>query len=284
MKKTLHVLFCIVLFCVTGASLFAQSPRISIQGILKDANGVSVSDGNYAITFRLYNEPTGGTPLWEEQANVEVVGGIYSHYLGGVTPLRTSDFASVVYVAVRVGTFELTPRSELTYAPYTFASATVVCSGAVGDVKYSILDPVKFAQVNGDCWVPMDGRTLAQEDALRQLTGMTNLPNGGGLFIRMQDFANSDNDPGRDVNSPIAVVQGDDVKPHNHTMSEAGQISSPNILEGSFNVQCANCYTNIRLVGQGNYTTGNHVHTINNNDGAETRPKNLNLWGYIRIN
>ena len=56
---------------------------------------------------------------------MEVAGGIYSHYLGSVTPLDISDFASIVYVAVKVGSFELFPRSELTYAPYTLASAGV---------------------------------------------------------------------------------------------------------------------------------------------------------------
>lgn len=125
MKKTKNVLLLMALLCGIGVNLWAQSPRISIQGILKDANGTAVSDGTYAIIFRLYDQATGGTPLWEEQANVEVVGGIYSHYLGSVTPLVTSNFASIVYVAVRVGAHELMPRSELTYAPYTMSSAGV---------------------------------------------------------------------------------------------------------------------------------------------------------------
>lgn len=227
---------------------------------------------------------------------VEVVGGIYSHYLGSVVPLEGSDFGSTLYLGVRIGSFELTPRTELTYAPYTFGANVaqkVVCSGAVGDVKYSILEPEKFAEVNGDCWVPMDGRPLAQGDVLRQLTGMASLPNGGGLFVRAQDFANSDNDPDRNSNSPIAVVQNDDLKPHSHEMSSAGDHSHQysreiNFVNANLAPGPAAIYPNVNLssgdVTDNTSAAGAHTHTINNNSGTETRPKNLNLWVYIRIN
>lgn len=291
MKKTKNVLLLMALFCGIGVNLLAQSPRISIQGILKDANGTTVSDGTYAIIFRLYDQATGGTPLWEEQANVEVVGGIYSHYLGSVTPLNSSDFGTVVYVAVRVGTFELTPRSELTYAPYTFASATVVCSGALGDVKYSILHPAKFAEENGECWVPMDGRSIVGS-RLAAALGINNLPDAGGMFLRGQEFASSPNtDPERDANSPIATVQGDDVKPHGHTMGNAGAHTHDYeyfMAGGPTNIGNQANWTNVRYgIGwqwRNTSTSGDHTHTINNNSGNETRPKNLNLWTYIRIN
>jgi hypothetical protein len=37
-------------------SLMAQAttPRLSIQGTLKDASGISVADGTYTVTFKLY--------------------------------------------------------------------------------------------------------------------------------------------------------------------------------------------------------------------------------------
>jgi hypothetical protein len=291
MKKTLNVLLWAMLFCAIATSVAAQSPRISIQGILKDANGVSVSDGTYAITFRLYNQATGGTHLWEEQANVEVVGGIYSHYLGSVTPLNTANFASVVYVPVRVGTFELTPRSELTYAPYTFASATVVCSGALGDIKYSILNPQEFAEENGDCWVPMDGRNIVGSRLSSKL-GMNNLPDAGGMFLRGQEFANGpDNDPDRDSSSPIATMQSDGVKPHSHTMNNAGAHTHGYeyfIASTPHDLRAGGDYTSVRFgygwQSRNTTTSGDHTHTINDNDGSETRPKNLNVWTYIRIN
>lgn len=293
MKKIAQLVLIFAVLMTVQLSAQQAVSRISIQGTLKNSNGASVADGNYTVKFLLYDAQTGGTALWQEDAMVEVVGGIYSHYLGSVVPLEGSDFGSTLYLGVRIGNFELTPRTELTYAPYTFGANVaqkVVCSGAVGDVKYSILEPEKFAEVNGDCWVPMDGRSLAQGDVLRQLTGMASLPNGGGLFVRAQDFANSDNDPERDVNSSIAVVQGDDVKPHDHTMNEAGAHThgyTRPVLLNSTGVQSGGSYSARRAEWETQDQTtsaGNHTHIINDNNGTETRPKNLNLWVYIRIN
>lgn len=294
MKKIAQLVLIFAVLMTVQLSAQQAVSRISIQGTLKNSNGASVADGNYTVKFLLYNAQTGGTALWQEDAMVEVVGGIYSHYLGSVVPLEGSDFGSTLYLGVRIGNFELTPRTELTYAPYTFSSNVsqlalraekVICSGAVGDVKYSILEPEKFAEVNGDCWVPMDGRPLAQGDVLRQLTGMASLPNGGGLFVRAQDFANSDNDPDRNSNSPVATMQGDNLKAHNHGVTDPGHSHSGGAFWPAGNWpeqnQAGNPQDYTLFTNTGTSTTGI---TINNTGGAETRPKNLNLWVYIRIN
>lgn len=291
MKNLVQLYLLLVISLMVNILGAQELPTISIQGTLKDANGSSVSDGTYTVIFRLFNQETGGNPVWQEESTVEVVGGIYSHYLGSINPLSSGDFGSTLFLGLKVGNFELNPRTRMTYAPYTFASATVVCSGALGDVKYSILNPTKFAEENGDCWVPMDGRSIVGS-RLSNAVGMSNLPDAGGTFFRTQEFASSpDYDRGRSSSSPIATVQTDDVKPHNHSMSSAGEHSHQYTRLSTTvptNVQCNNCYQNV-LLPTGQYadntsSSGNHVHTINNNDGAETRPVNLNLWAYIRIN
>jgi hypothetical protein len=296
MKKIAQLVLIFAVLLTTQLAAQQTVSRISIQGTLKSSNGASVADGSYTVRFLLYDVPTGGTALWQEDATVEVIGGIYSHYLGSVVQLDGSDFGSTLYLGVRIGNFELQPRTELTYAPYTFGANVaqkVVCSGAVGDVKYSILDPVKFAQVNGDCWVPMDGRPLASTDALSQLAGLSSLPNAGGLFVRAQDFANSDNDPARDVNSAIATVQIDELKSHDHTMDEGGNHNHAHrfVWEGFLGDPVRYPGLMLGYQAQGvNYGTtplndpGVHTHTINPTGGTETRPKNINLWVYIRIN
>lgn len=299
MKGSLHFRrICASLLAFAGFQLFlagfgaeqlhAQNPKVSIQGTLKTATGASVPDGPQAVTFRLYTQDMGGTHLWEEAATVDVIGGIYSHYLGSVTPLNPAQFANTLYLGVRIGSFELTPRTELSYAPYSLSVAfaqKVVCSGAVGDVKYSILNPTQFAAQNGDCWVPMDGRALAATDQLRVVTGLTNVPNAGGYFFRSQEFSGGpDVDPDRTSATGIATVQNDEIRSHTHTMQSAGVHQHPmgtrgfqgNGLkgaDGSFDDQDA--FTQ---------SAGAHTHVINNTGGNETRPKNLNLWAYIRIN
>ncbi|MEM6771228.1 MAG: hypothetical protein AAF597_11645, partial [Bacteroidota bacterium] len=138
MLRLSQLLFLLLL----GAALTAQTvnPTISVQGTLKDAEGASVADGTRSITFRLYQQADGGTPVWEETANdVRVVGGIYSHQLGSVVPLVGGDFDVPVFLGVVVEGLELSPRTQMSYAPYAlsvaFAQAIAPqgCSGQVGD-------------------------------------------------------------------------------------------------------------------------------------------------------
>ncbi|MBL7795861.1 MAG: hypothetical protein JNJ90_05090 [Saprospiraceae bacterium] len=301
-------MFCIALLvavCTTG--LQAQTtPQISVQGTLKTASGTPAPDGTQTVTFRLYNVETGGTHLWEETADVEIVGGIYSHYLGSVTPLNAANFANTLYLAVKVGSYELTPRNRLAYAPYAFSVYSAVCSGAVGDIKFSILNPTDFALENGPCWVPMKGQSLAGSK-LAQYTGSynnSNLPDGSGRFIRAQEFPGSPNniDDDRDSNTPIGQAQGESFRGHNHTMQNAGAHTHTIILghnrddEGggggpddwSFNDGSDDGSRPPRDIstvpGHSVSTNGSHTHTIDPAGGTETRPDNLNFWIYIRIN
>ncbi len=292
----LQMLMPLVLACACAGQLQAQgSPKISIQGTLKSANGSSVADGQYAVRFNLYTAPTGGTPVWFEDTLVDVIGSIYSHYLGSVTPLDPSDFVSTLYLGVKVGSYELVPRSELAYAPYSFSVAVaqkVVCSGAVGDVKYSILNPTQFDAENGDCWIPMDGRALATTDKLRQVTGLTNVPDGGGLFMRAQEFGTSpDRDPSRNSGSTIATFQNEAVQSHNHGVNDPGHTHGYLDTRQNGNAgdkcgcagQSAPASTNTISDSETSNSSGTNI-SIQNAGGPETRPKNLNLWVYIRIN
>ncbi len=307
----------LALACLFAVPLQAQNnPKISVQGTLKTANGVTVADGSYDVTFNLYNVTSGGTALWSEDASVEVVGGIYSHYLGTSTPLKPADFAGTLYLGVKVGNYELVPRTELSYAPYAFSVANaqsalsaneVVCSGAVGDVKYSILNPTEFAKVNGNCWIPMDGRSISGSKLTQH--GVSSIPNAGGLFLRAQEFSNSsDNDPDRNSNSSIATVQSDDFKKHNHGSIQDRYISKvetkkdpTNYGAGTIDVPAGGSWTSQVSGSPGYLWTGdnddgggdtygidfygtNASHSTSDTGHTETRPKNINLYIYIRIN
>ncbi len=292
----LQILLPLVLACACAGQLQAQgSPKISIQGTLKSANGSSVADGQYAVRFNLYTMPTGGTPVWFEDTLVDVIGSIYSHYLGSVVPLDPSDFVSTLYLGVKVGSYELVPRSELAYAPYSFSVAVsqkVVCSGAVGDVKHSILNPTQFDAENGDCWVPMDGRALATTDKLRQITGITNVPNGSGLFLRSQEFSGGpDNDPNRTFGTTIGTIEADAYASHNHGVNDPGHTHGYSDTRQNGNAgdkcgcagQSAPASTSTISDSETSNSSGTGV-SIQNAGGSETRPKNLNFWVYIRIN
>ncbi len=292
-----------------GPFAFGQTtnPKISIQGTLKKASGEPVDDGYYRVTFKLYNDMTAGSVVWQETSDsVEVNGGIYSHSLGSVTALTTAAFMTTAYLGVKVGTYEMTPRTEITYAPYAFAVYSAICSGAVGDVKFSILNPTQFAAENGNCWVPLDGRSISGS---RLNTYLSSIPNAGGMFLRAQDFGggygqnSSDNDPDRSHASAIAAWQGDSYAWHNHGASVSTDGSHYHGYQDSYYSENngsndgwtgsgktdndnTSPYNNPFTVGRTTEWSGSHSHTVNvqHSGSNETRPKNLNLWIYIRIN
>ena len=313
------IIFSVMLFCMTCFNTFGQQvKKISVQGFLKDGTGKAVTDGNQEITFKLYSTETGGTAAWTGTQTVKVTGGVYSAYLGTATnPIDGLNWGTSTYfVGVTVGIDELTPRTELTFAPYSLGSPFaekanfVVCSGAVGDVKYSVLNPQQFATVNGSCWVPMDGRTLAANDKLKLVTGANAVPNAGGLFLRGQESqdGSTDNDPERSPGSAIAQIQQDDYKSHLHSYSNTVSINGTTASGGDYFM----VFANQKFIPNGDassayaltpYATLGEIHTktvpshshafsasgtasgsSNNSGGNETRPKNLNLWTYIRIN
>lgn len=99
---------------------------INYQGILTDAGGTAVPDGTYQLTFRLYDAPTGGSPLWEEtQGSVTVTKGIFNVSLGSVTPFNL-PFDEQYFLGISVeGEAELTPRIYMESAAYSLASRSL---------------------------------------------------------------------------------------------------------------------------------------------------------------
>ncbi|MDO8368288.1 MAG: hypothetical protein Q7T20_15920 [Saprospiraceae bacterium] len=124
MQQILRFSLLLVLISISINQIQAQlDPTLSIQGILKKANGVAVEDGTYNVTFKLYEMETGGTAIWmETQPALEVSSGIYSATLGAnpAFPLNVA-FNTLYYLGVTVGSAELSPRILLTSAPYALS-------------------------------------------------------------------------------------------------------------------------------------------------------------------
>ena len=279
---------------------FAQdvNPKISIQGTLKDANGAAVENGQYDMTFKLFNSSTGGSAKWEEdQSGVPVVGGVYTALLGSVTDLDPGIFNEPLFLEAVVNGTPLSPRLELSYAPYSLAVNTAVnatnltgCSGKLGDIKYSILAPTDFATENGDCWVLMDGGSLTSDTPLSDKYGFNVVPDARGLFLRSHDTRTSGRlDPNRTATTAIGTYQGDSNKSHTHTMQSAGG-HSHSYTDSRFGYSGSGGHFAPNEGSEGNHTdsrttgsSGAHTHTINSNGGSESRPKNMNFYLYIRV-
>ena len=115
----------VMMFSMFG-SVPAQVPRtISYQGILSDSSGTPKPDGPYTMTFRLYDVGSGGIELWSETKSVQLHGGLFSTLLGDSTPFSLSMTFNVQYwLSIQIGADpELTPRTQLSSAPYSFRSA-----------------------------------------------------------------------------------------------------------------------------------------------------------------
>jgi len=119
MKRVL--LFSLLIFMLAVSITWGDTPKtMSYQGVLTD-NGAVVSDGNYELTFSLYDAATGGNKVWTETQSVVVVNGIFNVILGSDTPLDIV-FDEQYWLGVAVGGgAELTPRTQLTSSPYSLS-------------------------------------------------------------------------------------------------------------------------------------------------------------------
>jgi hypothetical protein len=97
---------------------------LAYQGKLTDTFGLPVADTTYSVAFRLYTQPTGGSPFWNETQTVETRGGLFSTLLGSVTPIGSMPDAGAAYLGMAVGWgLELVPRLRIVSAAYSYLAA-----------------------------------------------------------------------------------------------------------------------------------------------------------------
>ena len=154
---------------------------IALQGILRDPNGTTVTDGSYSLTIKLYEVVTGGTPVFTEViGSAAVQNGVFSIEIGA-TSASSSDldqvpFNTTYYVGVTVesGT-EMTPRTKLTVSPYSMAmygSSNIIPN--TGNVGLGTLSPQAVVHIK-------DVENNSGEDLLLIED------NSGGDQIRVED-------------------------------------------------------------------------------------------------
>ena len=109
-------LFIVLLFSL-GTSSFAQDPvpqSTAYMGYLTDAAGDVVADGDHSITFRLYEQASGGSAMWESSRTVTTTDGLFSVVLGAVASLDDVPFDRAYHLGISIGGGdELSPRVAL---------------------------------------------------------------------------------------------------------------------------------------------------------------------------
>ncbi len=163
MKLNYRLFTAFALLVLLQSNVLAQtSPTISYQGTLQ--NNGSALNGIDTLKILIYSVETGGSPIYSETQAVSVANGVFNMAIGSVTPLLpTLDFTRQYYLAVSVnGAPELSPRSEVSFAPYAFralnadtasyASTATIAKGVSGGVVTNIngfYGPLTLSGANG---------------------------------------------------------------------------------------------------------------------------------------
>ena len=132
---------------------------------------------------------------------------------------------------------------------------------AVGSVQQTFLSAVEFESIMGSEWVLADGRDVTGS-LYETITGNTTVPDCRGLFLRTV---------GGNADPTIGGTQTDSIAGHTHPQvaliasgGSTGEFPLAN-QPGGNNSAVANTNTN-------------------NNAGTETRPVNITVNTYIKIN
>jgi trimeric autotransporter adhesin len=99
-----------------SAPLAVFSNTISFQGRLLDSAGNPVN-GFPVMTFRIYTQAVGGTPVWEDGYSVPIENGLFTVFLE-IPPALFDGQALWLGVQVEGDAQEMTPRQQLLPAPY----------------------------------------------------------------------------------------------------------------------------------------------------------------------
>lgn len=156
-QLTIMIVFLFTAICAWSADV----PEIvHYEGYLTNKQGVVLSDGNYILTFRIYDTATGGTALWSEAwPSMPVKDGRFRALLGSQTPLTAAFFQQhpATYLGITVGTeTELLPRQRIASVPYALstpgnaipAGGIIMWSGALNAI------PVGWALCDGSNGTP----------------------------------------------------------------------------------------------------------------------------------
>ncbi len=162
--------------------------------------------------------------------------------------------------------------------PIANASGAVAISAVqerwgLGDVKYSVLDPTKFTEINGPGWVLMNGQSIEGSD-LFALTGVKTAPDARGVFIRGMNLGRDPNTGDSDGDRQVGSFQNYQTRKHSHIINPLTVGHSNNGNGGAHQIVSddGGSWNNISI-----------RQTTDEVGGEETRPKNITLYAYIKV-
>ncbi len=139
----------LALLAEVGPAQAAVPTTLPLEGALQAVSGGPAADGDYTVTYQLYDKEKAGNQLWKEgPLPVAVKAGAFHTDLGTAAPLPASLWASAtpLWLGVTVGTDPELPRKALGSVPYAQRAATAEgldCSGCIkgGQLDATVLQP-----------------------------------------------------------------------------------------------------------------------------------------------
>ncbi|MBI5101971.1 MAG: hypothetical protein HZB33_09090 [Nitrospirae bacterium] len=250
----IFMLVAAVIFISGTVSHGGVPQMINYQGSLTTAAGATVPNGNYNISFKLYDVPSGGASLWSENwdsstSPITVVGGIFNVMLGFKNPIPASFFADhpVAYLGIKVGTdSEMQPRQQITSVGYAFTAGNGVPTGGI------MMWSGAVNQIPAG-WALCDGNNGTPNLMDKFIVGA-----GGGYAVGAT---------GGEATHTLTV---NEMPSHSHPISSVGDHThSFPVYDTSSSGPYAHAATTIS--GKGNQTTnaaGAHTHTIDPSGGG----------------
>lgn len=166
---------------------------------------------------------------------------------------------------------------------FAFTTQEEKSIGAIGDVKYSVLPPQAFKVENGKGWVLMDDNIPLENSKLKIIHHIDSVPDARGMFIRGLDKNGKNGDVFfKEEGRPRTIQdpQKDAIENHRHAI-QAYETSKHAHKDGGsiFITLYADKKHSYRSVDRISYGVKE-----GEKKSTETRPKNIALYVYIKIN
>lgn len=181
-----RLMLLIVFSFVLSLCVSAQTTAFTYQGRFTDSTVTQPTNGNYTMTFRLFDAATGGNQIpdntTEISSLVSVVNGIFTVKLDfGAAAFNTT---SARFLEIQVGSTVLTPRQEITSAPFSnrainSSSADSLSSACVGCVTNAQINSIDGGKITGTVANANTANTANTATTAGNVTGVVQIANGG---------------------------------------------------------------------------------------------------------
>lgn len=174
---------------LTPTAAPSSASTINYQGRLFNSSGQPVK-GQVNLTFGLYNQASGGSPVWgsETHSNVTVSDGLFSVLLGSQLPIPLSAIGGDLWLETKVNGETLSPREQLGAVAYAMQALTVPDRS------------ITTAKLNVDDTLDLQAHSLSNVVDITGSNPNLIISNGGNLRLRSDSSvlvffdANNDSD------------------------------------------------------------------------------------------